>query len=477
MHRMETCRFLHLAAYHLRVPASRSYADRSGAADVASSDHAPEPDFGGLRTEGRRDGMQHSPRPAPEAVAEAAAKPASEQVELDPGPLLPHLFRISRALAGQLDFLSAIRSVAQEIGQFLPYDHLDLCLLRHDGTLSAAYETGIETEWGRRATDNVETSPIRTLLRGRVDHLLTDDAMLDPRFNFPGAFVAPILDNKLRSRVHVPLVVADGIIGALSISRLTRGSYGPRDVAAARYVADLISPYVYALLETDRSRHAAIIEAEARAREDGLRQGALNLTEALEQERQRIGMDLHDQTLADLSRLMRELSRPGGMDGDAVLAQLNDCVDDLRRIIDTAVPSILDMFGFCHAVRVHLERATRESDIAIHVHDDSNLGVDALDPVVRIALFRIVQEAINNAGRHAAPSRIDVRIAGKPRLRVTVADDGCGIAEDIRRSRKKGGLSHMRTRAQLIGARLSVRSGKTGTSVSVSLPAPQEVAP
>ena len=65
--------------------------------------------------------------------------------EVDPGPLLPHLFRISRALAGRLDFLSAIRSVAQEISRFLPYDHLDLCLLRHDGTLSAAYETGIET--------------------------------------------------------------------------------------------------------------------------------------------------------------------------------------------------------------------------------------------------------------------------------------------------------------------------------------------
>lgn len=413
--------------------------------------------------------MQQSPR-----FAAGLANPAAPEADLDPGPLLPHLFRISRALAGQLDFLSAIRSVAQEIGRFLPYDHLDLCLLRHDGTLSAAYETGIETEWGSRATDNVETSPIRMLLTGRVDHLLTDDAMRDPRFHFPGAFVAPIIDNKLRARVHVPLVVADGIIGALSISRLSAGCYGPHDVAAARYVADLISPYVYALLETDRSRHTAIIEAEARAREDGLRQGALNLTEALEQERQRIGMDLHDQTLADLSRLMRDLSRPGGMDGDAVLAQLNDCVDDLRRIIDTAVPSILEMFGFSHAVRVHLERVTRDRAIAIHVDDDSNLALDALDPVVRIALFRIIQEAINNAGRHARPSRIEVRIARKPRLRVTVADDGCGIADDIRRSRKKGGLSHMRTRAQLIGARLSVRSGKTGTSISVSLQGPSE---
>jgi signal transduction histidine kinase len=397
-----------------------------------------------------------------------AELPELDPPEFDPAPLLPHLFRISRALAGRLDFLSAIQAVAQEMRLFLPYDHLDLCLLRHDGRLSAAYETGIDTAWGRSGVVDVQRSPIRALLCGEVGHLLTDDATLDPRFHFPGALTDPIHDHDLRARVHVPLVVADGIIGALSISRFAAGRYGAADVAAARYVADLISPYVFALREAERSRQAAIVEAEARAREEGLRLGARDLTQALEQERQRIGMDLHDQTLADLSRLMRDLSRPRLLDAEAVLARLDDCVADLRRIIDTAVPSILEMFGFAHAVRVHLERAGGSA--LVEVRDESRGALDALEPVARIALFRIVQEAINNAGRHARASRIDVRIAAEPRLRITVADDGCGLPEEVRRTRRKGGLSHMRTRAQLIGARLSVRSGRTGTSVSVSLP-------
>lgn len=405
---------------------------------------------------------------APVQPSPDAAKALAEPPDVDPAPLLPHLFRISRALAGRLDFLSAIQAVAQEIRRFLPYDHLDLCLLRHDGHLSAAYETGIDTAWGRSDMASVQRSPIRSLLGGEVGHILTADAPADPRFHFPGAFTDPIHDHGLRSRVHVPLVVADGIIGALSISCFARARYGAADVAAARYVADLISPYVFALREAERSRQAAIVEAEARAREEGLRLGARELTQALEQERQRIGMDLHDQTLADLSRLMRDLSRPGVLDAEGVLAQLDDCVADLRRIIDTAVPSILEMFGFAHAVRVHLERAAGEA--RIEVHDAGRGAVDALDPVVRMALFRIVQEAINNAGRHARASRIDVRIAARPRLRITVADDGIGLPDEIRRTRRKGGLSHMRTRAQLIGARLSVRSGRTGTSVSVSLP-------
>ncbi|MDO5604428.1 MAG: ATP-binding protein [Paracoccus sp. (in: a-proteobacteria)] len=387
----------------------------------------------------------------------------------DARPLQPHLFRISRALAGRLDFRSAINSVAQEIRCFLPYDHLDICLLRHDGRLSAAYETGIDTAWGR-FEGSVAGSPIRELLTGVVDYFLAADATRDLRFQHPDAFCAPILDHGLRSRVHVPLVVSDGIIGALSISRKAADSYDLRDVTAARFVADLISPYMFALREAERSRHAAIVEAEARAREEGLRQGALNLTEALEKERQRIGMDLHDQVLADLSRLMRELSQPGGIDAETVLARLDHNVMDLRRVINEAVPTILEMFGFAHAVRVHLERAAAAGTV-IGVRDESRNVIDQLDPVIRIALYRIAQEAINNACRHADAGRIEVRIIAGTRLRIIIADDGCGLSEEARRSRRNGGLSHMRTRAHLIGARLSVRSGRSGTSISVMLPA------
>ncbi|MDO5642020.1 MAG: sensor histidine kinase [Paracoccus sp. (in: a-proteobacteria)] len=398
----------------------------------------------------------------------AATLPAPADEEA--GALQPYLFRISRALAGRLDFRSAINSVAQDIRCFLPYDHLDICLLRHDGRLSAAYETGIDTAWGR-IEGSVESSPIRDLLTGAVDHFLTGDATNDLRFQHSDTFCAPIREHGLRSRVHVPLVVSDGIIGALSISRTMADAYGARDVISARFVADLISPYMFALREAERSRHAAIVEAEARAREEGLRQGALNLTEALEKERQRIGMDLHDQVLADLSRLMRELSQPGGVDSETVRARLDHSVAELRRVIDEAVPTILEMFGFAHALRVHMERAAVSGE-AIDLRGDDEAVIDRLDPVVRIALFRIAQEAINNACRHAGARRVELRIIAGARLRMIIADDGRGMPAEIRRAAHNGGLSHMRTRAQLIGARLSMRSGPSGTSVSVVMPMP-----
>lgn len=388
----------------------------------------------------------------------------------DPGPLLPHLFRISRALAGRVDFASTIRAVADEVIRFLPYDHLDVCVLSGDGTLSAAYETGIHTAWGRIEAGDMACSPLRTLFSGECDHIITDDARLDPRFHFSGAFYQPIHDHNLRARMHAPLVVSGQVIGALSVSSCAPSRYGTRDMAAARYVADLIAPYIFALREAERSRRAAIIEAEARAREEGLRLGALNLTEALEQERQRIGMDLHDQTLADLTRLIRDLSRQGGPDASRTLARLNDCVTDLRRIIDTAVPSILQMFGLAHALRIHLERATgQDMSTMIDVRDASGDAADELAPVVLIALFRIAQEAINNAARHARATRIEVRIHCRGGLRLSVVDNGCGLPPGANRARR-GGLSHMRTRAHLIGAKLTIRSGPTGASVTVRVP-------
>lgn len=395
--------------------------------------------------------------------------------------LLNHFLNISRLLAGQLDFRSAIQAVAAEIAHILPHDHLDVCIMMIDGKYHTAYETGLETEWSRRKDAPVATSPIRSLLWGSEDHILTADASKDPRFHFEGAFDRPIFDQSLRSRVHVPIKVGGETIGALSCSCHRTGVYTERDVATARAVADLLSAYFFALRAAEQAQRSAIVEAEARAREEGLRQGALNLTEALERERQRIGMDLHDQTLADLTRLARSLERLGarrtlgGKALEPLLRTLQMSMQDLRQIIEQATPSVLQLFGFAEAIENHLERAIGESGTAIqpHLRDSSNGAVDRMDRTVRIALFRIVQEAVNNAVRHAHAANIEVRIARRGgAICVSVTDDG--QAQRQARPGIGGGLDNMRTRAQLIGASLVIGPNPAGrgTQVRVLLPVP-----
>jgi signal transduction histidine kinase len=400
-------------------------------------------------------------------------------LHLAPADLIDHYIGISRLLAGQLDFRSAICSVAAEVAHIVPHDHLDVCVLLEDGKYLTAYETGIDTAWGDFAGAPVVASPLRSLLWGQVDYLLTDDAMTDPRFHFEGAFKRPILEQSLRSRLHVPMKVQGTIIGALSCSSQKAGIYTMKEVERARIIADLLTPYFFALRAAEQAQRSAIIEAEARAREEGLRLGALKLTEALEQERQRIGMDLHDQTLADLTRLARRvdrLSRAGEVAPEAlesVSRSLQHCMQDLRQIIEQAKPSVLQLFGLAQAIENHLVRSTRDTGSATRwdITDETHGALDQLEPTVSVALFRIAQEAINNAVRHAAPLSILVRLeADDGRLVIEIADDGSGQAKT--RKRIGAGIDNMQTRARLISARFTIASGpdNRGTVVRVVLP-------
>lgn len=400
---------------------------------------------------------------------------------LAPTARLNQLFRIARLLAGQLDFRSAIRAVGAEVAAIIPHDHLDVCIVGANGRFHTAYESGIDTSWGQMAHAPVANSPIRAVLMGEVDHILTPDACADFFHGKGSAAFAPIFDHDLRGRLHVPMIVHGEIIGALSCSSHRIGCYVPDDVRNARYVAELLSPYFFALRAAEQARQSAIVEAEARAREEGLRQGALRLTEALEGERQRIGMDLHDQTLADLTRLARRMDRlsaSGSVDGTELVAlsrSLQQSMQALRQIIEAAKPSVLHLFGFADAVENHLDRAIRDSGQPLRgaVQDTTDGAIDALPPSVGVALFRIAQEAVNNAVHHAQAAHVTVQLSKSAgRIVITVSDDGLGILRP--RPKTGSGIENMKTRARLIAARFVVAPGDAGrgTKVSISLAAP-----
>ncbi len=400
--------------------------------------------------------------------------------DLAPQSVFDHYLNISRLLAGQLDFHSVIQAVAAEISHVIPHDHLDVCIIMVDEQFHTAYESGMETDWGRRFPAPVSNSPIRTLLWGESDYLLTDDAWSDPQFHFQGAFSHPIFHQSLHSRLHVPLKVQGHVIGALSCSSHKIGFYDMKDIESARVIADLLSPHFFAIRAADQAKRSAIVEAEARAREEGLRLGALKLTEALEAERQRIGMDLHDQILADLTRLSRRLerlARQPDVTGEALeplFRGLQHSMHDLRQIIEEAKPSVLQLFGFAQAVENHLERSIQESAASLtwSLNDETAGAIDCLEQPVSIALFRIAQEAINNAIRHAQASNVQVQLkATESTVTIEIMDDGLGLGNARRSS--GGGIENMRTRARLISARFAIKpaGASGGTLVSVALPA------
>jgi signal transduction histidine kinase len=250
-------------------------------------------------------------------------------------------------------------------------------------------------------------------------------------------------------------------------------------VATAREIADLLAPYVYAVIRSEEARKLALSEGAARGREEALRLGALRLTEGMENERKRLGMDLHDQTLADLARVSRQLStlsrQPTVRTSD--LAQLDreiaTCITELRRIIEDTKPGILELFGFSQAVEAQLERsvATVLPPIRTAVTDTTASLLDKGPEPLRQTLFRIVQEAINNAVKHGKARRINVSIdVSNTHLIITVEDDGTGPAGNWDRS--SGGVDNMKVRARLISAKIVFeRSAEDSlTRVVISLP-------
>ncbi|WP_417242676.1 sensor histidine kinase [Celeribacter sp.] len=389
--------------------------------------------------------------------------------------------RISNHLARVTQIQSALAAVAKEVAQVLPFTHFDICLL--DGPdWTVSYEVGIQTRWSRKRA-RLENSPVRSILCGDLDYMICTNAMEDPRQTFAGATSEPIFNHNLRSRVHVSMNVMGQRVGTLNISHSDQNRFDHDTLALAQPLADLLAPYFHALRAIEKARQDAQARTELQSREEGLRRGASSLTLALEQERQRIGMDLHDQTLADLTRLMRILTdETHPLDRSYLAEAMATSIRDLRQIIEEAMPAQLDLFGLSHALSAHLQkvaqtRAPRACDLRTSLVDNVDFEMDEMLPKdVRTAIYRIGQEAVNNAVNHAGASSIVITLdtdrAGD--LVMCVRDDGIGF--DTHGRTRRSGLAHMETRARLVRGHLDITS-EHGTCVTFRLPLSAQEAP
>jgi signal transduction histidine kinase len=157
-----------------------------------------------------------------------------------------------------------------------------------------------------------------------------------------------------------------------------------------------------------------------------------------------------------------------------VREDIEHCIRELRVIIDNARPSVLQFFGFGQAVEALLERSVGKSSTPMTyvLIDESDGRLDELPPNTMVAIYRIVQEAINNAIRHANASSIKVMLRDREAsIDIVVEDDGLGLST-VSRRRTGGGLANMHTRASLIGAELRVAQTASGAGTRLQLTVP-----
>ena len=201
--------------------------------------------------------------------------------------------------------------------------------------------------------------------------------------------------------------------------------------------------------------------------------------EAADQARARWARELHDETLQGLTGVRMVLSAGLARDdagslrraADTADAHLGDEMRKLRDLIAELRPAALDDLGLGPAIESLAKRQAAIGGFAVEVAVDLE-SERRLAPDTETAIYRIVQEALSNAVKHAGAEHVGLRVRQlADRVQLAVDDDGCGFdAGDVRNG---FGLTGMRERALLAGGRLWVNSADGGpTSVTAVLPLP-----
>lgn len=211
----------------------------------------------------------------------------------------------------------------------------------------------------------------------------------------------------------------------------------------------------------------------------------LNILEAQERERQRIARDLHDSTVQNLTSLVHKTELCSKLIGvDSIRAKLElttmsntikTTINDMRDTIYNLKPMSLDDLGLVVTVERYAKQLMITQDIQIFIHN--NYEKEDVLPVIKLTLFRIIQEACRNVIKHANAKIIKIDISyDDQRIIVAVMDNGIGF--DVVKQQAKGseessnfGLSIMRERISLLSGTLEIISEKEkGTIVTISVP-------
>ena len=227
------------------------------------------------------------------------------------------------------------------------------------------------------------------------------------------------------------------------------------------------------------------LRAERALRDSERRVRALlrRLTATQEAERRRIAADLHDFVGQNLTALgigletLRRATLPGAEGRHASTFEelrnlLKDTMDTVRQTMADLRPPLLDDYGLLAALESHGRQFSLRTGLAVAVQGQ-RIGARPA-PNVELALFRIAQEALANAVKHAGASRAAVALSCKGGfLRLSIEDDGSGFAQasGARAALQGGwGLPMMRERAEEAGGTLRIEFPAKGTRVVAEVP-------
>jgi signal transduction histidine kinase len=370
-----------------------------------------------------------------------------------------------RRLRAATEIMRALDGVT-DIGRVL-----ELVVKRARALVDARWTAMLLVEHGELVIDEVAGDVDRALLRTRVpiEGSVSGQVLKSRRPERVVDLSSRVMVSTEELRLHaasallVPLVFRSQSVGIL--------------IAADKRDGPEFTAEDARLLESFAATAAVSVHTATSVAEDRLRHSI----DASEQERRRWARELHDETLQGLGGLQMLLSsalraadpeRLQGAVRDAV-QQIGIEVANLRSLIAELRPPALDEIGLVPAIETLAQRVatnegmTVETNIALSLED-----ADRLAPEAESTVYRLVQEALTNIGKHAGAGRVEIELLKQrgEAVSVSIKDDGCGF--DPAAPAAGFGLVGMRERVTLVGGSVDIESAEgSGTIVRAVIPA------
>lgn len=208
---------------------------------------------------------------------------------------------------------------------------------------------------------------------------------------------------------------------------------------------------------------------------------------AQEEERQRVARDIHDGLAQSLSNIVlrceiceklftMDIARAGN-EIKEIKQLVRDSLKEIRRIIFDLRPMSLDDLGLVHTLQQYVDNYSRESEIKVIV--DCYDEEQHIDSVIEVAVFRIIQEALNNIQKYSQATRAIIKLVIQDNMLVgTIVDNGTGFdVPSVLKMRPQNayeggfGIIGMKQRAQLLKGKLDIESQPNkGTIITFEIP-------
>jgi PAS domain S-box-containing protein len=293
-------------------------------------------------------------------------------------------------------------------------------------------------------------------------------------FNTPDVRTELVKSFGIQAYACHPLICQDRVIGTLSFGTRTRTSFSSEDLSLMKTVADQVATAMERMRlikELRRSRDELEKRVQDRTEEltksqNRLQQLSSQLLLAQEKERKRVAVELHDGLLSELAatkyllegKIMLlekgKLSEPGEF--KRVVDILASAMKEARRIMNNLHPSILDELGLFAAIN-WLSREYEKSYPHIRVQQKIVVSEQDIAYGVRVAIYRVIQEALNNFARHGRGDRVDLSLTkSNNTFMLLIRDNGQGF--DVGMAGKGLGLESMRERVQISDGEFQLES-------------------